>query len=73
MRNAPQGLEAFLRAYYHVKSADWPGNRPHELSGCSAEQLALLPDYYVMPLSPPTPSRTGACCSRTRWGTGRSP
>ena len=27
-----QGLQAFLRAYYHAKSADWPGNRPHPLA-----------------------------------------
>ncbi len=48
MRNAPQGLHAFLRAYYHVKSADWPGNRPHPLAGWSAEELAKMPTYYVM-------------------------
>ncbi len=28
MRQYPQGLHAFLRAYYHVKSADWPHNTP---------------------------------------------
>jgi pimeloyl-ACP methyl ester carboxylesterase len=49
MLGAPQGLHAFLRAYYHVKSADWTGNRPHPLAGWTADQLALLPDYYVMP------------------------
>ena len=26
MVDAPQGLHAFLRGYYHHKSADWPGN-----------------------------------------------
>ena len=25
--NVPEGLKAFFRAYYHVKSADWEGNR----------------------------------------------
>ncbi|MGE0624307.1 MAG: alpha/beta fold hydrolase [Pseudomonadales bacterium] len=45
---APQGVHAFLRAYYHYKSADWPGNRPHPLQALSAEQLALMPTYYVM-------------------------
>ena len=50
MLNAPEGLHAFLRAYYHVKSADWPGNRIHPLRAWSAEQLARLPDYYVMPM-----------------------
>lgn len=48
MRHAPQGLAAFLRAYFHVKSADWTGNRPHTLDGVTADQLALLPTYYVM-------------------------
>jgi pimeloyl-ACP methyl ester carboxylesterase len=50
MRRAPQGIHGFLRAYYHVKSADWPGNRPHPLNAWSASELAKLPDYYVMPL-----------------------
>lgn len=48
MWRAPQGLAAFLRAYYHVKSADWPENRPHPLAGWTAEELAKLPTYYVM-------------------------
>jgi pimeloyl-ACP methyl ester carboxylesterase len=49
MDHPPQGLQAFLRAYYHHKSADWPGNRPFPLSGWTAAELAKLPDYYVMP------------------------
>ena len=48
MLHAPQGLQAFLRAYYHVKSADALGNRPHPLSTGSAEELASLPTYYIM-------------------------
>lgn len=48
MLDAPQGLHAFLRAYYHVKSADWPGNRPYRLTGWTAEEAAKLPTYYVM-------------------------
>src|SRR6266540_3770841 len=31
MLHAPQGLHAFFRAYYHYKSADWKGNKPHPL------------------------------------------
>ena len=50
MEQPPQGLHAFLRAYYHQKSADWPGNRPFELAGWTATELAKLPGYYVMPL-----------------------
>ena len=48
MRDAPQGLADFLRAYYHVKSADWKANQPHRLKAWSAAELALLPTYYVM-------------------------
>ena len=48
MRGCAQGLHAFLRAYYHVKSADWPGNRPYPLAAWRADELAKLPTYYVM-------------------------
>lgn len=48
MDGARQGLHDFLRAYYHHKSADWPGNLPHPLAGLSAVSLAELPTYYVM-------------------------
>jgi len=50
MLGAPQGLTAFLRAYYHQKSADWAGNRPYRLAGWTAEELAKMPAYYVMDL-----------------------
>jgi pimeloyl-ACP methyl ester carboxylesterase len=48
MRHCEQGLHAFLRAYYHHKSGDWPGNRPFPLTAWSAEELMKLPTYYVM-------------------------
>ena len=48
MRNAPQGIHDFLRAYYHMKSADWKANRPVPLTSWSAGELAKLPTYYVM-------------------------
>lgn len=48
MRAAPQGIHAFLRAYYHYKSADWAGNRPYKLQSWSAAELAKLPTYYIM-------------------------
>lgn len=61
MMGAPQGLHAFLRAYFHMKSADWPGNRPHRLAAWSAEELAKLPTYYVMDLADDMPAAvTGA-------------
>jgi len=50
MQHAPQGVHDFLRAYYHVKSADWAPNTPHPLSAWTAEELAKLPRYYVMDL-----------------------
>ncbi len=50
MRHCPQGLHAFLRAYYHHKSADWKANKPHKLQSWSAGELAKLPTYYVMEL-----------------------
>ena len=37
MRTCGQGIHDFLRAYFHVKSADWPGNRPFPLAGWTAE------------------------------------
>jgi hypothetical protein len=49
MHRPPEGLHRFLRAYYHVKSADWPGNEPHPLASWGAAELATLPHYYVMP------------------------
>ena len=51
MRDCAQGLHAFLRAYYHYKSADWQGNKPFRLSGFTAEELAKMPSYYIMDLS----------------------
>lgn len=44
------GLHDFLRAYYHMKSADWVQNKPHPLSELSASEWAKLPRYYVMDL-----------------------
>ena len=51
MQHAPQGVHAFLRAYYHHKSADWPGNRPYPLKSWTADEIAKLPTYYVMDLA----------------------
>ncbi|MEP6538949.1 MAG: alpha/beta fold hydrolase [Bryobacteraceae bacterium] len=48
MMHAPQGLRAFLRAYYHMKSADWTLNRPFRLASRTASEFAKLPTYYVM-------------------------
>lgn len=50
MWHCPQGVHAFLRAYYHHKSADWQQNRPVPLASWSAGELAKLPTYYIMDL-----------------------
>jgi pimeloyl-ACP methyl ester carboxylesterase len=55
MWHAPQGVHDFLRAYYHHKSADWKGNRPHPLKSWSAGELAKLPTYYVIDLAKTMP------------------
>ena len=71
MRNCPQGIHAFLRAYYHYKSADWVQNKPVPLKSWSASELAKLPTYYIMELDKgmaetvapemPSPSQIAAC------------
>jgi pimeloyl-ACP methyl ester carboxylesterase len=50
MQHASQGLHAFLRAYYHYKSADWKENKPFRLQSWSAGELAKMPTYYIMEL-----------------------
>lgn len=44
-------LRHFFRAYYHMKSADWEANQEAVTSppaAWSAQELAKLPEYYVM-------------------------
>src|SRR5215510_5562644 len=48
MLHASQGLHSFFRAYYHYKSADWKGNKPHPLKARTAAEMAQIPTYYVM-------------------------
>jgi pimeloyl-ACP methyl ester carboxylesterase len=50
MWKASQGVHAFLRGYYHMKSADWKENRPAPLKARTASEWAKLPRYYVMDL-----------------------
>lgn len=44
-----EGLHSFLRGYFHLKSADAPTD-PKPIANWTAEELAKLPAYYVMPL-----------------------
>lgn len=50
MHHAPQGVHDFLRAYYHMKSADWKQNQPYALAGRTAAEWAKMPRYYIMDL-----------------------
>ena len=50
MRDCPEGVHAFLRNYFHHKSADWQANKPFPLQSWTAAELAKLPTYYVMDL-----------------------
>ena len=71
MWQAPQGVHAFLRAYYHMKSADWKQNKPFPLKAWTAAELGQLPRYYVMDLDKgmaetvapemPSPADIAAC------------
>jgi pimeloyl-ACP methyl ester carboxylesterase len=50
MWHCPQGVHAFLRGYFHHKSADWTGNKPFRLQSWTAAELAKMPTYYIMDL-----------------------
>jgi pimeloyl-ACP methyl ester carboxylesterase len=50
MWHCAQGVNDFLRAYFHMKSADWKSNSPFRLTANTATELAKLPRYYVMDL-----------------------
>jgi pimeloyl-ACP methyl ester carboxylesterase len=60
MWHCPQGVHAFLRAYIHMKSADWPGNRPHRLTSWHADELATMPGYYIMDRDKRMPEQVAA-------------
>lgn len=56
-QDAPQGLKTFLRGYLHLKSHVWKRNTVDisPLTGWTAEQLARMPGYYIMPLDATMP------------------
>ena len=73
MRDCSQGVHAFLRGYFHYKSADWTDNKPFPLKSWTAGELAKMPTYYIMDLHKnmaetvaaemPSPVQMAAC----RW------
>ena len=60
MTRSRQGIHDFLRAYYHHKSADWPGNQPFRLASGAASELARMPTYYIMDLDRDMPRTVAA-------------
>ena len=50
MVKCAQGVHAFMRAYYHHKSADWTQNQPFPLKSWTAGELEKMPTYYIMDL-----------------------
>src|ERR1700680_2812055 len=54
MKRVPPGMTDFFRAFYYMKSADFPGNQHlqpmHAVHTAkeAAEQNARMPEYYVM-------------------------
>jgi pimeloyl-ACP methyl ester carboxylesterase len=54
MKHVPQGMTNFFRAFYYMKSADFPGNQnlqplhPVHTAKEAADQNAQIPEYYVM-------------------------
>ena len=50
LRHCAQGVHDFLRAYYHMKSADWKQNAPQPLEATTASEWAKMPRYYIMDL-----------------------
>ncbi len=70
MDGPEQRVAAFLRAYFHHKSADWTGNAPRALPGWTAEALAEMPTYYIMDrdrtmpqtVAPEMPTDGGVSC-----------
>src|SRR6516225_3108036 len=73
MWHCPQGVHAFLRGYFHYKSADWTNNKPFPLQSWSAAELAKMPTYSIRDLhktmaetvaaAMPSAARVAAC----RW------
>jgi pimeloyl-ACP methyl ester carboxylesterase len=53
--NPPQGLEAFIESYLYFKSGSWPGNKPGVIEPFTAENLARMPPYYIMPIGTTMP------------------
>ncbi|KAK2022671.1 alpha/beta-hydrolase [Colletotrichum zoysiae] len=45
---AGEPMHRFLRGYFHLKSAAYSLNKPRPLASWTAEQLAVMPHYYIL-------------------------
>lgn len=43
-----QPMHDFLRGYFHLKSADHGLNKPRPLDSWTAQEISIMPHYYVM-------------------------
>ncbi|KAK0379921.1 hypothetical protein CLIM01_02714 [Colletotrichum limetticola] len=43
-----QPMHEFLRGYFHLKSADYSLNNPRPLKAWTAQEISVMPHYYVM-------------------------
>ncbi|KAK1486422.1 xylosidase/arabinosidase [Colletotrichum tamarilloi] len=43
-----QPMHEFLRGYFHLKSADYSLNNPRPLEAWTAQEISVMPHYYVM-------------------------
>ena len=62
MLSCTQGFRTFLAQYYFLKSAAWQRNAPHKLASWRADQLAVMPGYYIMPKSESMATVVSADC-----------
>jgi pimeloyl-ACP methyl ester carboxylesterase len=73
MKHVPQGMTDFFRAFYYMKSADFPGNQNlqplHAVHTAkeAAEQNAQIPEYYVMRRNRSMPATVAAVMPDARY------
>jgi hypothetical protein len=73
MKNVPQGMTNFFRAFYYMKSADYLGNQnlqplhPVQTAEEAAKQNARIPEYYVMRRGMSMPATVAAAMPDVRY------
>ena len=73
MKQVPPGMTNFFRAFYYMKSADFPGNQnlqplhPVHTAKEAAEQNKQIPEYYVMRRGISMPATVAAVMPETAY------